>query len=173
VVVATAPGREHWLNDCLKSMPNIDVMVLSDFTFELGKIKWLRDNTTIDRFLLVQDSIIFKKESLIADLFATEGSVCLINCPRRYGCYFGIYEMDVIRMMDVPTVSTKAESIRYEYEWNESYATNAGRVTIAFDDLLDSMAKGVVEHHGRPNLLIENDYVIKYKGDWGQRIVTW
>ena len=60
-------------------MPNTDVMVLSDFTFELGKIKWLRDNTTIDRFLLVQDSIIFKKERIKPKRHLTNGLPTLIQ----------------------------------------------------------------------------------------------
>ena len=48
-----------------------------------------------------------------------------------------------------------------------------GTATRFFHDIKDSMATGVVMRHDRENLLLENQYLAKYKGDWGQRWVTW
>lgn len=173
VVVATAAGREAWLADCLASMPNTNKMVLSDFGFELGKIKWLRDNTTLDRFLFLQDSVIIKDELLIEAAFAQEGSVCFSTDPFMFGMYLGVYDMEVLRQIDIPTVTSKRQSIDFEISWHKTYCDMAGEVTVMFDDIRDSMAKGIEVRHGRENLVLENDYLIKYKGDWGQRWVTW
>ena len=173
VVIATTPKREVWLKDCLESMPNTKIMVLSDFTYELGKIRWLRDNTTLDRFLLLQDSVVIKDESLIEASFEQEGSVCFSTDPFMFGMYLGVYDMEIIRQIDVPIVTSKRQSIDYEITWHKTYCDLAGEVTVMFDDIRDSMAKGVVIRHGRENLLLENDYLMKFKGDWGQRWVTW
>jgi hypothetical protein len=35
-----------------------------------------------------------------------------------------------------------------------------------FPELTDGNAKGTEEHHGRINLVLENNYLIKYKGTW-------
>ena len=35
-----------------------------------------------------------------------------------------------------------------------------------FPEFTDHNAKGVEQHHGRINLVLENDYLIKYKGTW-------
>lgn len=173
VVIATTPKREAWLTDCLESMPNTKVMVLSDFTYELGKIRWLRDNTTLDRFLFLQDSVVIKDEAVIAAAFEQEGSVCFSTDPFMFGMYLGIYDMEVLRQIDIPIVTSKRQSIDYEISWHKTYCDMAGKVTIMFDDIKDSMATGVVMRHGRENLLLENQYLAKYKGDWGQRWVTW
>ena len=54
IVIATTPGREQWLQQCLASIKH-PVLVLSDFTFELGKINWIFNNTKIERFMFLQD----------------------------------------------------------------------------------------------------------------------
>ena len=63
IVVATTPGRENWLKQCLESIER-PVMVLSDFTFELGKIKWVFENTKIQRFMFLQDSVVIKNHKI-------------------------------------------------------------------------------------------------------------
>ena len=37
-----------------------------------------------------------------------------------------------------------------------------------FPNLTDSNAKRKEVKYGRENLVLENDYLIKFKGDWGQ-----
>jgi len=40
-----------------------------------------------------------------------------------------------------------------------------------FPELSDANATRKEMKFGRENLVLENDYLIKYKGDWGQRRV--
>lgn len=169
IVIATTPGRENWLAQCLASITR-PVMVLSDFTFELGKINWLFNNTTIERFFFLQDSVIIKDERLF-ELLDENASIALSSDPSIYGMYLGIYEREHLAKIDIPVPKSKREAIDYEMSWTAKYCQAAKNVRIAFPDLADrnSTKKEIV--FGRENLVLENDFLIKYKGNWGQLVV--
>ena len=170
IVIATTPGRQDWLKQCLNSISK-PVLVLSDFTFELGKINWIFNNTKIDRFMFLQDSIIIKDEKIFELLYEDKGSIALTNDPCMYGMYMGVYERHVLEKVDIPIPKSKAESIQYELTWTDAYCKAARNVRLAFTDLTDSRAKRKEVIFGRENLVLENDFLIKYKGNWGQLVV--
>ena len=167
ILVATTPGRENWLKQCLESIER-PVMVLSDFTFELGKIKWVFENTKIERFMFLQDSVVIKNQKIFELLDEDKGSIALTNDPCMYGMYLGIYERKILKMVDIPLPKSKAESIAFELSWTETYCRAARNVRLAFTDLTDSRAKRKEVLFGRENLVLENEFLIKYKGNWGQ-----
>lgn len=170
IVIATTPGRQDWLKQCLDSISK-PVLVLSDFTFELGKINWIFNNTKINRFMFLQDSIIIKDEKIFELLYEDKGSIALTNDPCMYGMYMGVYERHVLEKVDIPIPKSKAESIQYELTWTDAYCKAARNVRLAFTDLTDSRAKRKEVIFGRENLVLENDFLIKYKGNWGQLVV--
>ena len=97
VVVATTPGREHWLSDCLKSLGDREVLVLRQAgTWELGKIQWLYENTALDRFLFLHDTVVVKDGSFIDEAFSHPGSVALTNDPGWFGMFMGIYTRETL-----------------------------------------------------------------------------
>lgn len=170
IVVASTPGRQDWLRQCLASISE-PVLVLSDFSFELGKINWIYNNTNIERFMFLQDSVIIKKQSIFELLYQDKGSIALTNDPGMYGMYMGVYEREVLSKIDIPIPQSKAEAINYELTWTEAYCKAARNVRVAFNDLTDSKAKRKEVVFGRENLVLENDFLIKYKGNWGQLVV--
>jgi hypothetical protein len=163
VVIATSPNREAWLKDCVESLGR-DCLIVSDSTFELGKIRWLRDHTDIDRFLFLQDSVIVKHEGFWQLLAQYDGSVSINQDPDKYGSYLGVYERRVLESVDIPFPQTKLEAIKYEVSWTRQYVKAAGDVPVLFPELWD--CDNFVEKNGRTNMLIENDYLAKYKGTW-------
>jgi len=167
IVICTTPGREMWLADCLASIKR-DVIVLSDLTFELGKIDWMVKNTSFDRFLILQDSVVIKDDSFFDKIFAFEDSVSINQCPTWYGSFMGIYERKPLLEVGVPIPHSKREVVELEYKWTPQYCAVAGKVTVMFPQLRDENASGKVMRHGRENLVLENEYLIKYKGNWGQ-----
>lgn len=170
IVIATTPGREQWLQQCLASIKH-PVLVLSDFTFELGKINWIFNNTKIERFMFLQDSVVIKNESLFDLLFKDKGSIALTNDPCMYGMYLGVYERQILEKIEIPVPKNKTESIAYELSWTDSYCKAARNVRLAFTDFSDSRSKRKQVLFGRENLVLENDFLIKYKGNWGQSVV--
>lgn len=169
IVIATTPRRENWLAQCLTSISR-PVMVLSDFTFELGKINWIFNNTTIERFFFLQDSVVIKDDRIF-ELLDETGSIALSKDPSIYGMYLGIYERKHLAKIDIPIPQSKREAIDYEISWTSKYCQAAKSVRIAFPDLADRNASKKEIVFGRENLVLENDFLIKYKGNWGQLIV--
>ena len=168
IVVGTTPGREEWLGQCLRSI-NFPVLVLSNFTYELGKINWVFHNTNIDRFMFLQDSVVVKDERLFDLVFNDKGSISLSNDPCFYGMFMGVYERQHLAKIDIPIPKSKAESIALELSWTDKYCQAAKNVRLAFTDFKDSNSKRQETIFGRLNLVIENDFLIKYKGNWGQK----
>ena len=167
IVIGTTPGRENWLNDCLSSL-NKPCLVLSDFSYELGKINWCKKHIN-KPFFFFQDSVVFKSTDWIDELFDRKKSVALTNDPSSYGMYMGIYDPIILNMVEIPKVENKAEAIKYEIEWTSKYVNYAVDVDIAFPELCDSRASGKEVRYGRECLVLENEYLIKYKGNWGQK----
>jgi hypothetical protein len=170
IVIATTPGREQWLQQCLASIEQ-PVLVLSDFTFELGKINWIFNNTKIERFMFLQDSVVIKNQNLFDLLLKDKGSIALTNDPCMYGMYLGVYERHILEKIEIPIPKTKTESIAYELSWTDNYCKAARNVRLAFIDFSDSRSTRKQVLFGRENLVLENDFLIKYKGNWGQQVV--
>lgn len=168
IIIGTTPGREEWLSQCLKSITK-SVLVLSDFTYELGKINWVFNNTKIDRFMFLQDSVVVKDEKLFDLLYNDKGSIALTNDPSMFGMYMGIYERVHLSKIEIPIPKSKSEAIGYEISWTKNYCQAAKNVRVAFSDFTDSKSKRKETVFGRLNLVIENDFLIKYKGNWGQK----
>lgn len=166
VFIATTPGREVWLSQCLNSLKDIPCVVISDYNFELGKIIWIYKNTNVDRFFLLQDSFIVKNDKFWKLLDEYPNSLSVNDDPYLYGSYVGIYERSVLDKIEIPQPTSKKEAVHLEIEWNKKYVQAAGNVPVLFNDLRDSLAKGIEERNGRQNLVLENDYLIKYKGTW-------
>lgn len=165
IVVATTPGREEWLAQCLKSIGDRPVIVLSDYTFELGKIRWMYNNTNLDRWLLLQDSVVIKNPQIFDLLFSYPKSVAITIDPVKFGMYLGIYHRETLSKVGMPQPISKQESIDYERHWSNKYCATED-VPVLFQDLTDKLAKGETQMFGRRNLILENEYLIKYKGTW-------
>lgn len=170
-VIGTTPNREHWLAECLKSIGERPVVILSDYTYELGKIKWIHQNTTIDKFLFLQDSVIIKNPEFFKIIDEYDCSVSINKDPSFYGCYMGIYERKILDQIEIPKIYKKSESIYNEIYWNLEYVKKLDKIEVLFPELSDRNAKRKEFKFERENLVLENDYLIKYKGDWGQRHV--
>ena len=164
-VIGSSPDRQAWLADCSASLGREHIAVVS-YGYELAKIAWVMENTTVDRFFFLQDSWQVKSPAFWDLLEQFEGSVALTRDPYFFGCYAGVYERHIIDRIGVPTVEDKAHSILLEIDWHRRYVEASVEPTVLFPELTDANATGVVERHGRKNLVLENDLVVKWKGTW-------
>lgn len=165
VVIGSSPNRQDWLKDCSASIKRDHIAVVN-YGYELGKIRWVMKNTTADRFLFLQDSWIVKDDRFWTLLDGLSGSVALTDDPYYYGCYAGVYERWVIDKIGIPEVNTKEDAISNEIKWHHQYFKTVGELTVMFPELKDKNSVREVERHGRNNLVLENNYLIKYKGTW-------
>jgi len=164
-VIGSSPDRHEWLADCSASIRREHIAVVNS-GYELGKIRWVMENTNADRFLFLQDSWQVKDDGLWDLLEAQSGSVAITNDPYYYGCYAGVYERWVIEQIGVPLIADKREAIRNEIDWHKSYVEVSGNPQVLFPELIDRNSTRQEEKHGRTNLVLENDYLVKYKGTW-------
>jgi hypothetical protein len=165
IVIGSSPGREHWLAECTSSITKEHIAIVS-FGFELAKISWVMANTNAERFLFLQDSWVVKDDRFWDLLESTTGSVAITADPYFFGCYAGVYERWVIEQIGVPIISDKRDAIRNEIDWHKSYVEVAGNPQVLFPELTDANSTRQEERHGRTNLVLENDYLVKYKGTW-------
>lgn len=109
-----------------------------------------------DEFVFLHDSVLIKDNNLFDILFSIPGHVALSN---RFFHLMGKFVSKDIP--PIPTVRSKKESIANELSW----FTAPFRV---FPDPLPVESNVFVERHGRTNMLLENMYLTKFKGHWGQ-----
>lgn len=167
IVVGSAPGREQWLKDFMESI-TLPSIVLTVDGYELGKIKWIYENTDLDRFIFLQDSLVIRNNDLLESVLNSEGSACLMCDPGCYGSYLGVYERSVLSKIDIPTAYDKKDSIRYECEWTRRYIEASGQISHPIN--LNHKILYTVYKNGRENMLYVNDLYEKWKGDWGQNV---
>ena len=166
IVVPTSPGREHWAKQCSESLKDTPHIVVSEYGYEIGKIRWMMENTNFDRWLMLQDSVVVKDLSLFDLAFSHPNSVALSNCPVKFGMYLGIYTRKTLSKVEIPIAHDKEDAIRYEVEWSKKYCESEKNIPTLFEDFSDGNSKRTVNIFGRENLVLENEYLIKYKGTW-------
>lgn len=163
IVIATSPGRAHWVNDCLSSL-KVPAIVVSGPGQELGKIKWVYENTNIDRFIFLQDSIVIKDNDLLMNLFDTDGSSCIMCGPRCLGSYLGLYERDTLSQLDIPKISSKLESVQQEIDWTQNYISKCHKFSHPIK--IEHEVIETIYKHGRENQVSVNKLYEKWKGTW-------
>jgi hypothetical protein len=167
IVIAAGPNREKWISQCVKSLGDLPYIVVSTDGYELGKIRWVYENTNLDRWFLIHDSVLIKDTSLFDLAFSYPKSVAVSNCPTKFGMYLGIYQRETLSKVGIPHANSKEDAIRYEIEWSNKYCEEEGDVPTLFPDFVDHNHNGIKDVFGRRNLVLENKYLIKYKGTWG------
>ena len=165
IVIGSSPDRGEWAAEASASIGR-EHIVVSNYGFELNKIRWVIENTRAERFLFLQDSWRIKSDKFWGLIDQFEGSIALNRDPYFFGCYAGVYERWVVERIGIPWVENKQHSILLEIDWHRHYVEIAGEPTVLFPELTDANATGVVVKNGRENLLLENEYVEKWKGTW-------
>lgn len=168
ILIPTTNNRGQWVAECLDSLSGskYPIMVLTEHDYELGKLKWAMEHTDFDEFFLLHDSVRVKNLELLDLVFDHPNSVSLSKKP--FFMYLGKYKRDTLNNVGIPVVADKKEAVRYENEWTKKYA-EADPATRYMFDFIDT--KEFSAHNGRENMIIENKYLVKYKGTWNPRMI--
>lgn len=169
VVIGSYVGSP-WLAECLDSMPkDVPLMVVCQPFYETGVIKWTHENTSLDEFLFLPDTVFAKRHEWIYEALAQEGrGVSVIGS--EYSAFIGKYRRVVLDRMHTHRfiyARNKDEAIP-EYSAQE-YAKLEGSGLIT---LWPRNAEGLDDgpnrefKNGRDNMVIANGHLVKYKGCW-------
>jgi hypothetical protein len=173
IVIATTPTEEgvYETSELLISLSNYSkypIVVLSDFSFEIGKLNFLMEHTKLDEWVLLHDSCLIKDTKLFDLFFYPEESVCLTSFPNMFGMYMGKWRRSILREMVLPEVKTKTQAVAFEETFCRDYASR-DYTKVLFPDLIDSDV--FVHRFGRKVMKIENEYIIKYKSCWNRNML--
>lgn len=159
VVIGSHPGSP-WLYDCLKTIPkNRSITVHQDGGYEITALRTgLKHHR---RFLFLQDSTEVLHRDFWKIIDESDPTWLFGGPPMYLAVYQGGPLEDAIDI--APEHMTKGSSIYWEGE----LAKRLPMPTL-WPDVHDGTARR--EHrHGRDNLVLENSYLRKWKGNWGQQ----
>lgn len=169
IVIATTKDRSDWATECfdsLKDYKRYPVIILDSYEYELGKLRFIRDYLDLDEFILLQDSVILKDTDWLDGVFDYDGSVSFAK--QSFFMYLGKYQMETLKSIEIPHITTKKQAVEYETSWASIYAKEAKNLKSIFE-LEDTNV--FAEHLGRNNMIIENDHLIKYKHIWNGQMI--
>lgn len=169
IVVCTTPKTTNWLNNLLTSFRGYDkfpIVILSDFTYELGKINFIHKMTCITEFFLLQDSLEIKDPSIFEKGFTYAGSVAW---DAGLKSYLGKYRREILDKCHIPLPKTKMDSVVFEESFNYEYLAKEPKKWVLHDDFCHSTV--FEEKLGRTNMVLEDEYLKKYKHIWNRDMV--
>ena len=172
IFIGSTTHTSSWLDNCLKSLKGFSkypiICVIND-DFELGKLRWIYDNTTVDEIFLMHDTVEIKDLSLFDIIFQDVKSVAITDRPCAYGMFMGKYLRSVLNKMEIPITKTKLEAVEQEILFNNRYVEISGGAQILFPGMEDSQT--FEYKFGRNNKILENEFLKKYKGTWSRSMI--
>lgn len=124
----------------------------------------------IDEFFVLHSSCEVKMNSLFKKCFRDhEGkSVALSSYPVLFGMFLGKYRYEIAKQLPLPIAKDKAHAVDLEVTWNNAYCA-LEKPVLLFDGFVDN--DRFEQKFGRKNMVIENEYIKKYKGTWHRSMV--
>ncbi|MEM4134599.1 MAG: hypothetical protein QXV73_05320 [Candidatus Micrarchaeia archaeon] len=176
IVIGCQPKNKNtWLKDLLSSLKGCKYPIEINYTdnFELATIKWARDGKKWDEFFFLPETTIIKDLKLFDMIFEENKgkSVSICKYPSWGGMYLVKYRQEILKNVFIPEVKSKKMAVYWEIVFNAYYAgLDEGNCAVLFPDMVHS--NNFVEKYGRLNMVMGNEYIERYKGDWGQRPLT-
>jgi len=167
IVITSSAYTKDFLTPCLNSLQNApypilvvgndyipetdEMMVINRWNaWELGGIA--QGKKHFDEFIHLMDSCVVKDITLIDKLFEIDDNVFLTN-----GGYHYMGKFVSSSLPEIPKISTKEEAIANELHWLKRPCTY-------FEPNLPVHTDVFEEIHGQRRMLLENDYIKKWKG---------
>lgn len=170
IVVLTGTGREKWFDNFESHLPKskYPLRIVKDVPYELGAIAEVMND--YDEFILLHDTCEVKSPDLFTFSFEEcDGrSVSFSNHPSPIGMYMGKYRQEILNQVTFTLPDTKLEAVDSEITFPNDYARieyphyipNPLSVSDVFEEKL-----------GRYNMVLENDWLKKYKSCWNRNML--
>lgn len=121
----------------------------------------------IDEFFMLQSTIEIKNNDIFRIVFEDhKGKSVFMNYKGQM--YLNKYRLDVIKQLELPKVSSKRDAVDVESSLHSQYRKIEN--PIVFDKEFKDNPKRE-EKFNRVNMVIENEYLKKYKGTWSKAMI--
>lgn len=162
IIVITYDGSP-WIDECMASLEGVKYPIDKcdgGSTFDpMGFYRAVEKG--YDEFVILHDTCVVKDIKLFDMLFDRPGHVAItmgfLMCLGKYVT------------KDLPPLPAQPGSKRQAVEFEGQYCS-AIHGSVLFPDFIESNT--FVDKNGRNNMIIENDYLIKYKGFWSMDMVA-
>jgi hypothetical protein len=178
IYVATTPGRVEFITNFLQSMKNYDgkYPLFIESSYEYGWFDFAKEHEW-DELLFLHDSCEIKDYDLFDNVFETyKGkSVSFTGVP-----YFlmglGKFLREPYLKASFPTKNAYMDYKDKEFTFGNDYVKYAGEEPyVLFHNFMENEEKDkgrVMERKfGRRNVILENQYIKKYKGHWTRHML--
>ena len=172
IVIATTPSRYDFLKNCMDTLEGYDkypIIILSDYTYGEGKIDRIINHTDIEEFTLIADSMEILDPTMFDILFQTyQGqSVSYYKVPQTMYMGLGKYKSAVLRKLPIDwNIKTFDKSDAVSQTIGGFYLKEDPDMAYLLPDTAEWETGTFIEKFGRKNMVVKNDYFIKYKGHW-------
>lgn len=170
VVASCAKTSRTWLPDCLASLDGVPVTVAwSTPQRNEYDVSALRVGCEMfDEFWMLPDSTVVKDVGLLLGTLAVDGLSCSAG-PGFISCIGKVVTADAKRVGLPVWPRSKMDAVNVELGWFRRYAfaTNAQVLDRSFTD-----GPRREERHGRLNMVLESDLLLKFKGTWDLSMVA-
>ncbi|HEY9704661.1 MAG TPA: hypothetical protein V6C58_19625 [Allocoleopsis sp.] len=165
IVITTHKSTKPFFDDLIKSLKDCKYPIcIVDNTeinhFEKGGL--LVGMKNFDEFIYLHDTVIIKNLELFDILFSKEG---FYSISPGFLMYLGKYDSKKLSTLNLPSVNSKYDAILMELWLKHNIPCDC------FDKTFIDGNHRFEERHGRKNMVLENDYLIKYKGTWDINMV--
>lgn len=160
VVIGTHPDRAAWLEDCLTSIRATSSKRRKILIHETGGYEPAAIRTgcaTFDRFVYLQDSVTILHPDFWEAIDASEPAWLAGHPPM----FLAIYDTATVAPLLPVGPVDKGEAIRLE-----SHLPSVLPMPTLWPDVTDATALRREDKHGRDNLVLGNQYFLKWKGTW-------
>lgn len=191
VVVGAHFGNRKWLKNCLQTLEGLkyplvivvneghlapenwlkmlarradDVFLIHRNSYSPGVLQAVLDHTEYDEILHLHDSVEIKDHEMFRLIFEDHAGKS-VSLSHGYLMYMGKFLRPVLQSVGIPAVATKRLEHHNEFAWTKRYIEATGG---NFIELWPSWTDGdvFVEKFGTKRMLLENDFIRKYKGTW-------
>ncbi len=130
--------------------------------YELGALKALVNANPKEKdFFLIHNSTLIKDKQIFDIADSVDGTFVMSGGIMSY---MAKYRREILETIGIPVPKTKEVAIYYEYFWNIIYMNTEKKIAMCDQPLVDS--KVFENKYGRRNMVIENDYLKKWKANW-------
>lgn len=183
IVIKTHPDNRELFDNLIKSLGTYneypitvvsaiedDNLMLDSYdAYELGGIRTVFENTDANEIFFLQDSVEIKDPEIFKIAFNSPVSFAMSDQPAPFGMYLGKYKREPFFKSLTIMPKTKMEAVSLEVDFNNAYAKNTAWQLCS--EPLRNESSYITYIHGRKNKVIQNKWMIKYKGKWHRNMI--
>lgn len=125
----------------------------------------------LDEFLILPATSEIVDNNLLKMVFGNlKGrSVAFSTYPTIFGMFLGKYKKSIVDQMEFQMPKDKAEAVEMEMTFNQQYVQLDPNTVILWRDFVDN--NNFVEKFGEKRMLIENNFIKKYKATYHRNMI--